>query len=50
MAHATVGVNRRGSDGKPERGVSLEGFVATVVDEVARRGQPEDLVGETPPA
>jgi threonyl-tRNA synthetase len=38
----TVGVNRRSSSGKPERGVDLTVFVASVVDEVARRGSPED--------
>src|SRR5580692_8710542 len=38
----TVGVNRRGSTEKPERGVGLTAFVSSVVDEVARRGSPED--------
>jgi hypothetical protein len=34
-------VNRRGSDGKPERGVDVGAFIAGVVDEVARRALPE---------
>jgi threonyl-tRNA synthetase len=42
VEHGTVGVNRRGSDGKPERGVDLDAFVASVVDEVVRRGLPEE--------
>jgi threonyl-tRNA synthetase len=41
VEHGTVGVNRRGSD-RPERGVPLEGFVASVVAEIAARGRPED--------
>jgi threonyl-tRNA synthetase len=45
----TVGVNRRGATGKPERGVSIETFVAGVIDEVARRALPESAeVGSTP--
>ena len=36
VAASTVGVNRRGSD-RPERGVGLESFVASVAAEVARR-------------
>jgi threonyl-tRNA synthetase len=50
VAKRTVGVNRRGSSGKPERGVDLAAFVAAVVDEEARRGSPEDLEGGSPPA
>ncbi len=43
LEHGTVGVNRRGADTKPERGVSLEAFVASVVDEAeARRALPEE--------
>jgi threonyl-tRNA synthetase len=42
VEQGTVGINRRGSDGKPERGVVLDDFVASVVEEVAWRGQPED--------
>jgi threonyl-tRNA synthetase len=42
VADQTVGVNRRGSSGKPERGVALASFVGDVVAEVARRGSPED--------
>ncbi|HEY1827764.1 MAG TPA: threonine--tRNA ligase [Acidimicrobiales bacterium] len=44
MEHGTVGVNRRGSDGTPERGVAVDAFVASVLEEVARRGLPEDAV------
>jgi threonyl-tRNA synthetase len=44
VEHGTVGVNRRGSDQQPERGVALGDFVASVVDETARRGRPEDAV------
>jgi threonyl-tRNA synthetase len=44
----TVGVNRRSSSGKPERGVDLSAFVASVVDEVARRGSPEDTEAGSP--
>jgi len=45
----TVGVNRRGATGKPERGVDVDSFVANVVDEVARRALPERAeVGSTP--
>jgi threonyl-tRNA synthetase len=36
VAASTVGVNRRGSE-RPERGVGLESFVASVADEVTRR-------------
>jgi threonyl-tRNA synthetase len=46
VEHGTVGINRRGADGKPERGVALEPFVASVVDEVARRALPEDVAME----
>ena len=35
----TVGVNRRGWPGRPERGVAVDDLVAEVVDEVARKGQ-----------
>jgi threonyl-tRNA synthetase len=44
----TVGVNRRSSSGKPERGVDLTAFVASVVEEVARRGSPEDTEAGSP--
>jgi hypothetical protein len=37
VAAGTVGVNRRGSDGRPERGVALDSFVAEVTAEVASR-------------
>jgi threonyl-tRNA synthetase len=40
LEHGTVGVNRRGVDSKPERGVALADFVAAVADEVARRVLP----------
>ena len=42
VAGTTVGVNRRSSTQKPERGVPVDGFVSSVADEVARRGSPED--------
>jgi threonyl-tRNA synthetase len=42
VQHGTVGVNRRASSKKPERGVDLQAFVAAVVEEVDRRGSPED--------
>jgi threonyl-tRNA synthetase len=49
VREGTVGVNRRGStDNKPERGVGLAPFVAEVVEEVARRGSPEDSTGGKP--
>jgi threonyl-tRNA synthetase len=43
----TVGVNRRGSTGKPERGVALKDFIKAVLEEVESKGLPE---GESPPA
>ena len=42
VAAGTVGVNRRGWTTKPEQGVPLADLVTEVVDEVARRGLPED--------
>jgi threonyl-tRNA synthetase len=42
VAHGTVGVNRRGVEGKPVRGVTVAACIATVVDEVARKAGPED--------
>jgi threonyl-tRNA synthetase len=45
VENTTVGVNRRGSKEKPERGVPLGTFVAQAVDEVTRRGSPEDGPG-----
>ncbi len=42
VAEGTVGVNRRGSSEKPQRGVGVASFVTSVVEEVARRGLPED--------
>jgi threonyl-tRNA synthetase len=45
----TVGVNRRGATGKPERGVSIDAFIADVVDEVARRALPESAEGGSTP-
>jgi threonyl-tRNA synthetase len=48
VKNGTVGVNRRGStDNRPERGVDVTDFVAEVVDEVVRKGSPEDNVGGT---
>ena len=42
VAAGTVGVNRRGWDDQPERGVALTDLVAEVTAEVARKGLPED--------
>src|SRR5450755_3671896 len=43
IKNGTVGVNRRGStDNRPERGVDVTDFVAEVVEEVVRKGSPED--------
>ncbi len=36
VEHGTVGVNQRGSD-PPERGVTVDDFVARLADEVATR-------------
>jgi threonyl-tRNA synthetase len=44
VAAGSVGVNRRGWDGRPELGVPVDAFVAEVVDEVRRKGLPEDRV------
>jgi threonyl-tRNA synthetase len=46
VKNGTVGVNRRGStDNRPERGVDVTDFVSEVVEEVVRKGSPEDNVG-----
>ena len=50
VAAGTVGVNRRGWDTKPEHGVALDGFLAEVTEEVARRGLPEDRAPTAAPA
>jgi threonyl-tRNA synthetase len=42
VQHGTVGVNRRGSDSGPKRGVSLDAFVGALVDEVALRALPQE--------
>ena len=42
VAAGSVGVNRRGWETKPEHGVPVDALVAEVVDEVARKGRPED--------
>ncbi len=42
VAAGTVGVNRRSWTTRPEQGVPLADLVAEVVDEVARKGLPED--------
>jgi threonyl-tRNA synthetase len=43
VKNRTVGVNRRGStDNRPERGVQTATFLVEVVEEVARKGSPED--------
>jgi hypothetical protein len=47
VAARSVGVNRRGWDGKPELGVPLATLVAEVADEVARKGLPEDRAPAT---
>ena len=44
VAAGSVGVNRRGWVGKPELGVPIGAFMAEVVDEVGRKGRPEDRV------
>ncbi len=49
VENATVGVNRRGSTEKPERGVPLETFVVRVMDEVAAKGSPEGGPGGSTP-
>jgi hypothetical protein len=41
-AAGTVGVNRRSWTTKPEQGVPLATLLAEVVDEVDRKGLPED--------
>jgi len=46
VKNGTVGVNRRGStENRPERGVDVTDFVSEVVEEVVRKGSPEDNVG-----
>ena len=51
VKNGTVGVNRRGStDNRPERGVDVTDFVSEVVEEVVRKGSPEDNVGGNPDA
>ena len=47
VAAGSVGVNRRGWETKPELGVALATFVAEVVDEVERKGLPEDRAPAT---
>jgi threonyl-tRNA synthetase len=42
VAGRTVGVNRRGSDA-PERGVGIDDFAATLVDEIEERRSPEKV-------
>src|SRR5580658_2875672 len=42
VAAGTVGVNRRGWTTKPEQGVPLSDLVTEVIDEVERKGLPED--------
>jgi len=42
VAAGTVGVNRRGWTTKPEQGVPLADVVTEVIDEVDRKGLPED--------
>jgi threonyl-tRNA synthetase len=42
VAARSVGVNRRGWETKPEHGVAVDALVAEVVEEVARKGRPED--------
>jgi threonyl-tRNA synthetase len=40
VAHATVGVNARGSD-RAERGIDFEWFAGRLTEEIAQRGSPE---------
>ena len=42
VAAGTVGVNRRGWGTKPEQGVAVADAVAEIVEEVGRKGRPED--------
>ncbi len=49
-AAGSVGVNRRSWTTKPEQGVPLAAFIDEVVDEVARRGLPEDRAPVPEPA
>ena len=42
VAAGTVGVNRRGWTTKPEHGVLLADVVTEIIDEVDRKGLPED--------
>jgi len=42
VAAGTVGVNRRGWGTKPEQGVAVPDVVAEIVEEVGRKGRPED--------
>ncbi len=42
VAAGSVGVNRRGWTTRPEQGVALVDLVAEIVEEVGRRGLPED--------
>jgi threonyl-tRNA synthetase len=42
VAAGTVGVNRRGWDPPPQKGVPVADLVAEATDEVARKGLPED--------
>jgi threonyl-tRNA synthetase len=47
VAGRSVGVNRRGWETKPEHGVRVDALLAEVVDEVARKGRPEDRAPRT---
>ena len=40
VTNRTVGVNRRGSDA-PDRGIALEGFIASISAEIESHGSPE---------
>ena len=42
LAAGTVGVNRRGWESKPEKGVPVAALVSEVAAEVERKGLPED--------
>ncbi len=50
VAAGTVGVNRRGWEGKPEKGVPVAALVAEVTAEVERKGLPEDRAPVPAPA
>jgi threonyl-tRNA synthetase len=50
LAAGSVGVNRRGWETKPEHGVAVDALMDEVVEEVARKGRPEDRAPTAPSA